>query len=58
MAILNITSLIKVAGESECPACRINEELKACGRAGALAKATTIRKSKSIRAIYRHTHEV
>lgn len=53
-AILGPVALVKAANEAPCPACRIVEELKRCGPAGAWTKATTLRKSEQVRAAFVH----
>lgn len=56
-AILGPAALVKAAKTAPCPACRIIEELKRCGPAGAWTKATTLRKSKQVRAAFVHKCE-
>lgn len=55
MAIPNVTQTVERATRATCPACEINTILRECGQAGAWTKATTLRKSKNVRAVYVHT---
>lgn len=55
MSILSPAQLAAVAKAAPCPACRVLEELRKCGPAGAFSKATAIRKSKTVRAVFAHT---
>lgn len=52
--ILGPQALTREATASPCPACRILEELRKCGPAGAWSKATTLKKSKTVRAAFVH----